>query len=321
MMKCKKCDIEMERHDSNRYDPEGIRPNYKCPGCGLIYGCTKSSLVPLGYLVVCPECHTSNLQKKPGGTVRCQNCCEWFLADQLFDFVLVPRKNFPSNYILKDDVIIMGDGEVIATLRDEQYEPDVRRLISAEAQLDTARLEKLNTTDSLNQANKVITCVLAWIRDKGVDAGAEMILELHGGQYAKYWTEIKTKFEAMKKNSKISHDNFLDARAAMDLIRREVANCAPPGSTVNVEELTPEFTVDAEDICRGVHAMYEKSQHIEEVVGYCISELTAQFRDGKSCLLCEQTGDHHAECPVLALEAMRDGKKFEVPRTPTGDVE
>lgn len=48
---------------------------------------------------------------------------------------------------------------------------------------------------------------------------------------------------------------YRDARAAVALIREVVEDCAPPGSVTRENCLTPEFTVQAEALVRGIYAI------------------------------------------------------------------
>ena len=50
-------------------------------------------------------------------------------------------------------------------------------------------------------------------------------------------------------------ETYRDARAAMALIREAVEECAPPGSVARENDLTPEFTVQAEALVRGIYAI------------------------------------------------------------------
>jgi hypothetical protein len=50
-------------------------------------------------------------------------------------------------------------------------------------------------------------------------------------------------------------ETYRDARAAMALIREAVEDCAPPGSVTREGYLTPEFTVEAEALVRGIYAI------------------------------------------------------------------
>jgi hypothetical protein len=50
-------------------------------------------------------------------------------------------------------------------------------------------------------------------------------------------------------------ETYRDARAAMALIREAVEDCAPPGSVTREGYLTPEFTVQAEALVRGIYAI------------------------------------------------------------------
>ena len=53
---------------------------------------------------------------------------------------------------------------------------------------------------------------------------------------------------------------YRDARAAMALIREAVEECAPPGSVARENYLTPEFTVQAEALVRGIYAIASRSR-------------------------------------------------------------
>jgi hypothetical protein len=50
-------------------------------------------------------------------------------------------------------------------------------------------------------------------------------------------------------------NTYRDARAAIALIREAVEDCAPPGSVTRAGYLTPEFTVEAEALVRGIYAI------------------------------------------------------------------
>jgi hypothetical protein len=54
---------------------------------------------------------------------------------------------------------------------------------------------------------------------------------------------------------RITLETYRDARAAMALIREAVEDCAPPGSVAREGYLTPEFTVQAEALVRGIYAI------------------------------------------------------------------
>jgi hypothetical protein len=55
--------------------------------------------------------------------------------------------------------------------------------------------------------------------------------------------------------ARIALETYRDARDAMALIREAVEDCAPPGSVPHGEYLTPEFTVQAEALVRGIYAI------------------------------------------------------------------
>jgi hypothetical protein len=54
---------------------------------------------------------------------------------------------------------------------------------------------------------------------------------------------------------RIAIETYRDARAAMALIREAVEDCAPPGSVAREHYLTPEFTIEAEALVRGIYAI------------------------------------------------------------------
>jgi hypothetical protein len=54
---------------------------------------------------------------------------------------------------------------------------------------------------------------------------------------------------------RVALETYRDARAAMALIREAVEDCAPPGSVTREGYLTPEFTVEAEALVRGIYAI------------------------------------------------------------------
>ena len=56
-------------------------------------------------------------------------------------------------------------------------------------------------------------------------------------------------------SDRIAVETYRDARAAMALIREAVEDCAPPGSVTREGYLTPEFTVEAEALVRGIYAI------------------------------------------------------------------
>jgi hypothetical protein len=60
---------------------------------------------------------------------------------------------------------------------------------------------------------------------------------------------------------RIALKTYRDARAALALIREAVEECAPPGSVPRADYLTPEFTLEAEALVRGIYAIAEWSRH------------------------------------------------------------
>jgi hypothetical protein len=57
---------------------------------------------------------------------------------------------------------------------------------------------------------------------------------------------------------RIALETYRDARAAIALIREAVEDCAPPGSVARQGYLTPEFTVEAEALVRGIYAIADQ---------------------------------------------------------------
>ena len=61
---------------------------------------------------------------------------------------------------------------------------------------------------------------------------------------------------------RIALATYRDARAAMALIRETVEDCDPPGSVLNDANASPEFTVEAEALVRGIYAIAERARHL-----------------------------------------------------------
>jgi hypothetical protein len=61
--------------------------------------------------------------------------------------------------------------------------------------------------------------------------------------------------DGVTRRDRIALKTYRDARAAMALIREAVEECAPPGSVLRADYLTPEFTVEAEALVRGIYAI------------------------------------------------------------------
>jgi hypothetical protein len=59
-------------------------------------------------------------------------------------------------------------------------------------------------------------------------------------------------------SDRIALETYRDARAAMALIREAVEDCAPPGAVTREGYLTPEFTVQAEALVRGIYAIADR---------------------------------------------------------------
>jgi len=66
--------------------------------------------------------------------------------------------------------------------------------------------------------------------------------------------------DVLTDRERIALEAYRDARAAMALIREAVEDCAPPGVVVRDEYLTPEFTVEAEALVRGIYAIAGRSR-------------------------------------------------------------
>jgi hypothetical protein len=65
--------------------------------------------------------------------------------------------------------------------------------------------------------------------------------------------------DALTDSERIALETYRDARAALALIREAVEDCAPPGSVTREGYLTPEFTVQAEALVRGIYAIAERA--------------------------------------------------------------
>jgi hypothetical protein len=61
--------------------------------------------------------------------------------------------------------------------------------------------------------------------------------------------------DTLTDRDRIALETYRDARAAMALIREAIEDCAPPGSVTREGYLTPEFTVEAEALVRGIYAI------------------------------------------------------------------
>lgn len=64
------------------------------------------------------------------------------------------------------------------------------------------------------------------------------------------------------RQERVALETYRDARAALALIREAVEDCAPPGSVTREGYLTPEFTVDAEALVRGIYAIAQRTRKI-----------------------------------------------------------
>ena len=66
--------------------------------------------------------------------------------------------------------------------------------------------------------------------------------------------------DGLTHHDRIALETYRDARAAIALIREAVEDCAPPGSVACEDYLTPEFTVQAEALVRGIYAIAGRSR-------------------------------------------------------------
>jgi hypothetical protein len=64
--------------------------------------------------------------------------------------------------------------------------------------------------------------------------------------------------DGLTHRDRIALETYRDARAAMTLIREAVEDCAPPGSVTREGYLTPEFTIQAEALVRGIYAIADR---------------------------------------------------------------
>ena len=67
--------------------------------------------------------------------------------------------------------------------------------------------------------------------------------------------------DGLLRRDRVALETYRDARAAMALIREAIEDCAPPGSVVRESYLSPEFTVEAEALVRGICAMAGRYDH------------------------------------------------------------
>ena len=61
--------------------------------------------------------------------------------------------------------------------------------------------------------------------------------------------------DRMMNRERVALETYRDARAALALIREAVEDCAPPGSVAREGYLSPEFTMQAEALVRGIYAI------------------------------------------------------------------
>lgn len=64
--------------------------------------------------------------------------------------------------------------------------------------------------------------------------------------------------DVMDRKERVALETYRDARVALALIREAIEDCAPPGSVVRDQYMTPEFTVQAEALVRGIYAIAER---------------------------------------------------------------
>ena len=65
--------------------------------------------------------------------------------------------------------------------------------------------------------------------------------------------------DGVTRRDRIALKTYRDARAAMALIREAIEECAPPGSVLRADYLTPRFTKEAEALVRGIYAIAGRS--------------------------------------------------------------
>jgi hypothetical protein len=68
--------------------------------------------------------------------------------------------------------------------------------------------------------------------------------------------------DGLTERERTAIETYRDARAALALIREAVEDCAPPGSVPREDYLTPEFTVHAEALVRGIYAIAGRSRRV-----------------------------------------------------------
>ena len=64
--------------------------------------------------------------------------------------------------------------------------------------------------------------------------------------------------DRMTDHDRVALETYQDARAALALIRDAIEDCAPPGSVAREGYLTPEFTMQAEALVRGIYAIADR---------------------------------------------------------------
>jgi hypothetical protein len=66
--------------------------------------------------------------------------------------------------------------------------------------------------------------------------------------------------DGLSPHDRTALETYRDAREAMALICAAVEDCAPPGSVARAGYLTPEFTMEAEALVRGIYAIAGRSR-------------------------------------------------------------
>jgi hypothetical protein len=61
--------------------------------------------------------------------------------------------------------------------------------------------------------------------------------------------------DGLTHRDRVAIETYRDARTAMALIREAVEDCAPPSSVAREAYLSPEFTMEAEALVRGIYAI------------------------------------------------------------------
>ena len=64
--------------------------------------------------------------------------------------------------------------------------------------------------------------------------------------------------DRMMHRDRVALETYRDARAALVLIREAIEDCAPPGLVTREGYLSPEFTMQAEALVRGIYAIADR---------------------------------------------------------------